>query len=473
TNPGTKFQVVGNSRFGASSGKPYTYISDGGVSVDSGNFVIWSNADNSRQVGIGQAMPTGGATDDMLFSTWNGSSWSEKMRLTNSGNVGIGTTNPSAGTALDVENTGGTRAIYAAGSWTFGTGVSGHGYTGIEGVGSFAGVYGNGGTWGGYFVGNGYFSGNVGIGTASPSYKLQVEGGAGTAIYGRGDTYGVWGAGSYGVAANGTVYDFYAGSGNPSYFVGSVGVGVLSPLASLEVVGSSNKSSAKFGSLETQSFGVNNDWIADNLYYNGGWIYRAAGFGAFARFLNGGFEIQSAGTGAAGSAATVVRDFAVTQAGNVVVDGKLGIGYDPVGYSYKLMVNGQPAANGYTAFTNYSDARLKNNISYLADGYLGKILQLKPSTFNYNSLTGYDQETQNRTITGFIAQDVQKVFPDMVGKNPINGTEYLDTNLSALPIYIVKAIQEQQKIIDDKQAQLDAQQKEIDAIKTQLNALRK
>ncbi len=29
---------------------------------------------------------------------------------------------------------------------------------------------------------------------------------------------------------------------------------------------------------------------------------------------------------------------------------------------YKLTVNGQPAANGYTQFTNYSDCRLKHRI---------------------------------------------------------------------------------------------------------------
>jgi Tfp pilus assembly protein PilV len=84
----------------------------------------------------------------------------------------------------------------------------------------------------------------------------------------------------------------------------------------------------------------------------------------------------------------------------------------------------------------------------LGSGYLDKVLALKPSTFQYNSLTGYDQATQDRTITGFIAQDLINVFPDMVGTTTINGTQYYDTNLSALPIYLVKAIQELNTKVD-------------------------
>ncbi|MFA5773710.1 MAG: tail fiber domain-containing protein, partial [Candidatus Paceibacterota bacterium] len=137
----------------------------------------------------------------------------------------------------------------------------------------------------------------------------------------------------------------------------------------------------------------------------------------------------------------------VTQ--QMVIDeaGDVGIGVaDP---TYKLQVNGQPAANGYTAFTNYSDQRLKENIQELQTGFLDKILLLKPSTFNYNDLTGYDEETKARTITGFIAQDLQEVFPEMVGKTTVNGVEYLDTNLSTLPIYTIKAIQELNLKVND------------------------
>jgi len=152
--------------------------------------------------------------------------------------------------------------------------------------------------------------------------------------------------------------------------------------------------------------------------------------------------------------------------------GNVGIGTTTPGY--KLTVNGQPGANGYTAFTNYSDARLKTNINYLSTGYLDKIMQLKPTTFNYNALSGYDEATRARLVTGFIAQDLQSVFPEMVGETIINGTKYFDTNLSALSIYLVKGMQEQQtqitsitnnqnKIVEQLTGQLADQSLSVDS----------
>ncbi len=143
---------------------------------------------------------------------------------------------------------------------------------------------------------------------------------------------------------------------------------------------------------------------------------------------------------------------AITQ---MIIDQSGNVGIGITNPTYKLQVNGQPAANGYTAFTNYSDERLKENVKSLDSGFLDKILALNPSTFNYNKLTGYDQATRERTITGFIAQQLQNIFPEMVGTTTINGTEYLDTNLSALPIYLVKAMQElNDKVSNSSLAQL-------------------
>jgi hypothetical protein len=123
--------------------------------------------------------------------------------------------------------------------------------------------------------------------------------------------------------------------------------------------------------------------------------------------------------------------------------------------AYKLTLNGQPGANGYTAWTNYSDLRLKENIEPLVNtNILDKINSLNPVTFNYNEASGYNEETRSRRISGFIAQELQEIFPEMVGNITLNGEEYLDTNLSNLSLYLVKAIQEQQAQIDELKAKL-------------------
>ncbi|MFA4817609.1 MAG: tail fiber domain-containing protein [Parcubacteria group bacterium] len=150
--------------------------------------------------------------------------------------------------------------------------------------------------------------------------------------------------------------------------------------------------------------------------------------------------------------------------------GYVGIGATAPGYL--LTVNGQPGANGYTAFTNYSDSRLKENITALGDGYMDKIMRLKPSNFNYNSLTGYDEATRQRRITGFIAQQLQTVFPEMVGHVRINGTDYLDTNLSALPLYLVKGMQELASSASEQQNNIAGLTLKTDENITTLNDLK-
>jgi hypothetical protein len=117
--------------------------------------------------------------------------------------------------------------------------------------------------------------------------------------------------------------------------------------------------------------------------------------------------------------------------------------------TYRLQVNGQPAAAGYTQFTNYSDARLKTNIIDL-ESSLEKIMALRPISYNYNEtyLKLYNDSTSlTKVHKGFIAQEIKEVFPEMVGTVNIEGTEYFDLNLSHLPTYTVKAIQEQQALI--------------------------
>ncbi len=134
--------------------------------------------------------------------------------------------------------------------------------------------------------------------------------------------------------------------------------------------------------------------------------------------------------------------------------------------TYKLTLNGQPGANGYTNWTNYSDQRLKEDIKGLENGIIDRVMKLKPSTFKYNDkyyeITGYSKE--DKKLCGFVAQELQGVFPEMVTERQIGKESYLDTNLTNLQIYLVKAIQEQQDIIK-------AQQLEVDELKVRLDKL--
>jgi hypothetical protein len=100
-----------------------------------------------------------------------------------------------------------------------------------------------------------------------------------------------------------------------------------------------------------------------------------------------------------------------------------------------------------------SDERLKGNINYLNDNLLEKVLALKPATYQ-NKLRGEEGEVldglADGLIAGFIAQDVQALFPEAVGFNESDG--FLTFSPQNLVPYLVKAIQEQQGQIETLKA---------------------
>ncbi len=161
--------------------------------------------------------------------------------------------------------------------------------------------------------------------------------------------------------------------------------------------------------------------------------------------------------------------YGTTELVRIQGNGFVGIGTPAPGYL--LSVNGQPGANGFTAFTNYSDARLKKNVNNVEKS-LDKIMQLRPVTFNYNEkyLAAYDDTTAlTKLHRGFIAQEVKEVFPEMVGTSNVKGTDYLDLNLSNLQVYMVKAMQEQQQIIVSQKEEIELMKQRIAAMEKKMN----
>ena len=111
---------------------------------------------------------------------------------------------------------------------------------------------------------------------------------------------------------------------NDGVFTGKVGIGTNNPAAKLEVTSQSQTlSTAKFDSIELQTYTVNNSWVGENLYYDGSFKYRANGY-ATALYFNGSrFDIRTAPNGSAGTVATLTTRFTILES-----SGNVGIGTD-------------------------------------------------------------------------------------------------------------------------------------------------
>ncbi|MEI6532460.1 MAG: hypothetical protein WCO06_01330, partial [Candidatus Roizmanbacteria bacterium] len=99
---------------------------------------------------------------------------------------------------------------------------------------------------------------------------------------------------------------------------GNVGIGVTSPIVKLEIPGNTLNNVAKFGSFEIGSYTTNNDWITDNMYFDGGnWVYRANGYGNQIYFSAGNILFGTAPSGTAGGTATITTAMKISSNGNV------------------------------------------------------------------------------------------------------------------------------------------------------------
>jgi hypothetical protein len=111
----------------------------------------------------------------------------------------------------------------------------------------------------------------------------------------------------------------------------------------------------------------------------------------------------------------------------------------------RLYVSGSIRATG--SITANSDVRLKKNIERIENA-LQKVSEISGYTYN----TIYDEDRH----AGVIAQEIDKVLPEIVnkGNDGLMGVEY--GNISAL---LIEAIKEQKGIIDNLQARLSALEK--------------
>ncbi|MFH2096879.1 MAG: tail fiber domain-containing protein [Bacteroidota bacterium] len=131
-----------------------------------------------------------------------------------------------------------------------------------------------------------------------------------------------------------------------------------------------------------------------------------------------------------------------------------------------LYFNGAMVGYWDDATGNYnatSDERLKKDIVSINESVIPKVMQLKPVSYRLN----HANETSQKTI-GFLAQDVQTLFPELV-KQDENG--YLGLHYEDFGIISIKAIQEQQNQIDELKTENEKLRMELEEIKVLIKGL--
>ncbi len=435
---------------------------------------------------------------------WDGSAWSPANDLSdqlwslsgtnifyNTGNVGIGTSSPIY--RLHVETNAGDRAVFGRhtattgttyGVWgrsasTSGTGVYGEASastgpsTGVIGIsystegtgvfgaasatsGSATGVYGRStstsgrGVWGLASASTGPSTGVIGT-----SYSTEGTGVFGAASATSGTTYG--GRFQSASTSGRGVFGFANATTGTTY-------GVLGQSTSTNGTGVYGWANATTGTTYGV-YGLSASTSGRGVF---GWASATTGatYGVFGRsdspdgyggyFLGRGYFSDNVGIGTTSPSARLhVRGVSGNQSsaiitdrsGNVYTDWNSGWGGGLATWDIVC------AGIKYSTLVNRSDERLKRDIQPLdAPTELQRLLQLRPVSYFWRD-ERLNEAMQGKPQFGFIAQELQSVFPELVLEGS-DQDEMLSVNYQALFPLLVNAIQVQQAEIRQLQEEL-------------------
>ena len=242
---------------------------------------------------------------------------------------------------------------------------------------------------------------------------------------------------------------------------GNVGIGTTSPRASLDVIGDINSSNniganstyTLFTARSTRTIddygGLYKQYVGLNLVTPG-----ASTTGESSAHAFGDLRFQLANSNSTNSLADIMT---------LRYNGNVGIG--TTNPNVKLDVIGSIEYTG--TITDVSDQRKKENVQDLENS-LSKICQLNGKSYEMID----DNEGEEGTELGFIAQEVQQIFPEIVKvverQESEDGEtqEYLGVSYIQLIAPLVESIKEQQTIIEDLKSQNESLAARISALES-------
>lgn len=131
---------------------------------------------------------------------------------------------------------------------------------------------------------------------------------------------------------------------------------------------------------------------------------------------------------------------------------------------YDLVVNGSAAKTGGGSWSNLSDARMKNITGNYKKG-LNEIIALQPVVFTYKEGNPRQISSVEQQV-GFVAQDVQKVFPEAVS---LCNDGYFDFNMHSVNVALVNAVKELKTENDRLKAKISSLESRFEEIEALIN----
>jgi hypothetical protein len=269
-------------------------------------------------------------------------------------------------------------------------------------------------------------AGDLGIGVTDPTAKVHAYSSAG-AIVGKFDSNQSGGA-TIGIYGSGTINGYFGTSG---HWLGNTATDIA-------IIAETSKAVTFFtGGSATERARITSD---------GNFNLGANAFTARMNVYSATNEITQ-----------YVENARNTSSGDRTAQFVLGANADNTS-SYFLQcitagVGGRFYIYGNGTYGTISDRNLKKNIETTRDGYLNDLMRLRVVKYNWNT----DADGTPKEL-GWIAQELAEVFPGMVQDSlpDADGNTLKEVKTSVLPFMLLKAIQEQQAIIESLKARLDA-----------------